>query len=263
MRPAKLPVLADDAAYEAWAAQEVARWRTAVLKPPGLVGRSAKDLQSRINNIIPDQVHAAVTLVIQGLTRTILTGVNLTTVAPMLGATLAERDARALALIERYRNTAAVEGGVTGAGGFWLALADFPTLLVIKIKLLFDLAAAYGHDAERFEERLYILALFQLAFSGADHRADVFHTLEDWDARAHPMDYAHFDWRKFQQEYRDYIDLAKLAQMIPLVGAPIGALVNWRLLERLGHTAMNGYRMRWLKRNPKSVERFSDKLRDK
>ncbi|NLK44793.1 MAG: EcsC family protein, partial [Tissierellia bacterium] len=27
-----------------------------------------------------------------------------------------------------------------------------------------------------------------------------------------------FDWRTFQQEYRDYIDLAKLAQMLPGVG---------------------------------------------
>jgi hypothetical protein len=183
-----------------------------------------------------------------GMTRTILTGANLTTAAPLTGASLAERDRRALALIEGYRATAAVEGGVTGAGGFWLALADFPALLTIKIKLLFDLAAVYGHDAEKFEERLYILGLFQLAFSGADHRAHVFHSIEDWDARAHPMDFAHFNWRAFQQEYRDYIDLAKLAQMIPLVGAPIGALVNWRLLERLGDTAINGYRMRWLAR---------------
>ena len=31
--------------------------------------------------------------------------------------------------------------------------------------------------------------------------------IEDWDARPHPADYAHFDWRAFQQEYRDAIDL--------------------------------------------------------
>lgn len=137
---------------------------------------------------------------------------------------------------------------MAGAGGFWLALADFPALLVIKIKLLFDLCAIYGHEANRFEERLYILALFQLAFSGAEHRAAVFQGLEEWDRRAHPHDFEHFDWRTFQREYRDYIDLAKLAQMVPIVGAPIGAFVNWRLLERLGDTAMNGYRMRWLAR---------------
>lgn len=217
-----------------------------MLKPPGPLDRAARGVQGQINRMIPEKVHAAITTVIEGMTRTILTGADVTTAPPLIGASLAERDRRALAAIDGYRATAAVEGGVTGAGGFWMALADFPALLVIKIKLLFDLSAIYGHEADRFEERLFILSLFQLAFSGAEHRAQVFHGLEAWDARDHPADFDHFDWRTFQREYRDYIDLAKMAQMIPVVGAPIGAFVNWRLLERLGETAMNGYRMRWL-----------------
>ena len=40
-----------------------------------------------------------------------------------------------------------------------------------------------------------------------------------------------------------------MAQMIPVVGAPIGAYVNYQLLQRLGDAAMNGYRMRWLARS--------------
>ncbi|PZQ60676.1 MAG: ABC transporter-associated protein EcsC [Phenylobacterium zucineum] len=242
--PSGLP----DAAYERWVAAELEHWRAAVLKPPGPFDKAARGVQGRINRIIPEKVHAAITSVIERMTRTILTGADLTTAPPLIGASLAERDRRALAAIESYRATAAVEGGVAGAGGFWLALADFPALLVIKIKLLFDLSAIYGHEADRFEERLFILALFQLAFSGAEHRARVYYGLEGWDGRDHPADFEHFDWRAFQREYRDYIDLAKLAQMIPVVGAPIGAFVNWRLLERLGETAMNGYRMRWLSR---------------
>jgi hypothetical protein len=217
-----------------------------VLKPAGPLDRAAKGLQGRINRLIPEQVHAAVTRVVEGVTRSILTGADLTTAPPVIGASLAERDRRALAAIDGYRKTAAVEGGFTGAGGFWLSLADFPALLVLKFKLLFDLSAIYGHEADLFAERLYILSLFQLAFSGPDHRAQVFAGIEGWDRREHPTDYAHFDWRAFQQEYRDYIDLPKLAQMIPIVGAPIGAAVNWRLVERLGETAMNGYRLRWL-----------------
>jgi hypothetical protein len=227
----------------------VAHWQAQVLRPPTVLDRAARGVQGRINRIIPEKVHAAITTVIEGMTRTILTGADVTTAQPVIGESLAQRDRRALAAIDGYRATAAVEGGVAGAGGFWLALADFPALLVIKIKLLFDLSAIYGHEAEAFEERLFILALFQLAFSGADHRAQVFHGLEDWDARQHPVDFEHFDWRTFQREYRDFIDLAKLAQMIPIVGAPIGAYVNWQLLQRLGDTAINGYRMRWLARS--------------
>ena len=60
-----------------------------------------------------------------------------------------------------------------------------------------------------------------------------------------PATAADFDWRRFQQEYRDYIDLAKLAQLLPVVGAPVGAIVNFRLVEQLGTTARNAYRLRW------------------
>jgi hypothetical protein len=182
------------------------------------------------------------------MTEAILTGSDLVNGEPLRDAPLQERDRRALAMIGDYRRVAAVEGGVAGAGGFWLAMADLPALIAIKIRLLFDIARVYGKDGEVFSERLFILHLFQLAFSSADHRAEVFRATEAWDLRAHPPDFAHFDWRRFQQEYRDHIDLAKLAQLIPIVGAPIGAVVNWRLTEKVGHVAINGYRMRWLGR---------------
>jgi hypothetical protein len=59
-----------------------------------------------------------------------------------------------------------------------------------------------------------------------------------------------FDWRKFQQEYRDYIDLAKLAQLVPVIGAPVGVVANNLLVRKLGRTAMNAYRMRWFDERP-------------
>ena len=59
-----------------------------------------------------------------------------------------------------------------------------------------------------------------------------------------PPDMKECDWRSFQQEYRDYIDLAKMAQLIPVIGAPVGVFVNYRLIKKLGTTAMNAYRMR-------------------
>ena len=69
--------------------------------------------------------------------------------------------------------------------------------------------------------------------------------MADWAGKTHPATLDGVDWRKFQQEYRDYIDLAKMAQMIPLIGAPVGAVVNYRLLDKLGETAIEAYRMRW------------------
>ena len=243
--PTTPPVGVSDAGYETWARGEVARWRTQMLKAPNLIDKTTRGVQQRINKVIPEQVHLAATAVIEQMTRGILTGSNIVTAAPLAGASLAVRDARAMTAIAGYRTTAAVEGGVAGAGGFWLAVADFPALIAIKLKLLFDLMAIYGKSGSDFSERLYLLHVFQLAFSSAAHRAEVFQAMEDWDTRAHPQHLDDFDWRRFQQEYRDYIDLAKLAQLIPIIGAPVGAVVNWRLTQRVGDMAINAYRMRW------------------
>ena len=232
-----------DLAHEARARTELAAWREAMLAEPSAFARAAKGLQMQVNRMIPEKIHAVVTKVIEQMTRGILTGSDFVSGPPLATGTLRERELRVRQAISSYRNLATAEGGVAGAGGFLLAAADFPALIAIKIKLLFEIAGLYGYDAGDWRERLYILSIFQLAFSGAEHRKDVYRAMAEGEAPASPDD---FDWRKFQIEYRDYIDLAKLAQLLPIVGAPVGAIVNYRLVEQLGETAMNAYRMRWL-----------------
>ena len=88
--------------------------------------------------------------------------------------------------------------------------------------------------------------IFQLAFSSQHTRNETYRRLANWNAYCQtlPPEAADFDWRTFQQEYRDYIDLAKMAQLVPVIGAVVGALANYKLIEQLGETAMNCYRMR-------------------
>mgnify|MGYP002150355323 CR=1 FL=1 len=127
-----------------------------------------------------------------------------------------------------------------------LALADFPMLLSLKRKMLFDMATVYGYNTKDFKERLFILHIFQITFSSQEHRRNVFIQMKDWNEKSKllPEDTNEFDWRSFQQEYRDYIDIAKLAQLIPGIGAVVGVIVNYRLIDQLGETAINAYRMR-------------------
>lgn len=245
--PPAPPAVVDEAAYEARARADLTRWRTQMTKDATALGRAARGIQLRINRAIPERVHQVVTTVIETMTRAIVTGADFVTADPLAGAPLSEREARVARRVAAYRAAAAAEGGVAGAGGFALAAAEFPTLIATKIKLLFDIAALYGHDGARLEERLYILSIFQLAFSSAEHRNDVLAAMELWD-RHHaerPKDLEQVDWRRFQQEYRDYIDLAKLAQLIPVIGAPVGVVVNYRMLDRLGEIAVGAYRLRW------------------
>ncbi|MGZ8538245.1 MAG: EcsC family protein, partial [Flavisolibacter sp.] len=112
--------------------------------------------------------------------------------------------------------------------------------------MLFDIASLYGFDVKDYKERLYMLHIFQLAFSSHQHRKEVYIQMKDWDQKKDdlPSDINEFDWRSFQQEYRDYIDLAKMAQLVPGIGAVVGVVINYQLIEKLGKTAMNAYRMR-------------------
>lgn len=226
---------------------EVAAWRQKVLKTPGLWDKATRGAQDRINRIIPERVHAIITAGVEAMTKGILFGSDLLKARPIPDGSLAVRERRARSAIKAWRNTASVEGGVAGAGGFVLAAADFPALMAIKVRMLGDIVAAYGWGGGSLRERLFVLHIFHLAFASARRRPEALRDLENWIAGVdQPGQIADYDWRTFQIEYRDYIDLAKMAQLIPVVGAPIGAVVNWRLVERLGETAIMACRMRWM-----------------
>jgi hypothetical protein len=232
---------------EATVRGEVAAWRARVLKRPGLWDKATRGTQERINRIIPERVHAIVTSGVEAMTRGILFGSDLIQARPVADGSLAARERKARATIKSYRTAASVEGGVTGAGGFLLAAADFPALMAIKVRMLGEVVGAYGWGGDTVRERLFLLHIFHLAFASARRRPEALAELERWIAGTdQPGTITEYDWRRFQIEYRDHIDLAKLAQLIPVVGAPIGAVVNWRLVDRLGETAMMVCRMRWL-----------------
>jgi uncharacterized protein (DUF697 family) len=91
-----------------------------------------------------------------------------------------------------------------------LNAVDFPALIAIKMKFLFELAHIYGYSTKEFSERIY----------------------------------KNLDWETFQKEYRDAIDFRKMLQMVPGIGAVAGAWANYSIVEELGGAAINCYRMR-------------------
>jgi len=220
-----------------------------MLNQPGYLNKLSKVVQDKINSLIPEKIHKGITVAIKQMVRGVLFSAHWTTKSKKGFQDLLARDLAADEKIKIYQGTAATEGAITGAGGILLGLADFPLLLGIKIKLLFELAAIYGYATDDYKERLYILRIFELAFSSAKHRKDVFMSMLNWDNKSKelPEDIHQFDWRTFQQEYRDYIDLAKMAQLVPVIGAPVGAVANYALVKKLGKTAKNAYRMRIVK----------------
>lgn len=235
--------------YVVQISSELHAWQQQMMRKPSFFNNLSKKFQTKINNWIPEKVHKAITVAIKQMIRGVLFGARHTTGRPFLNASLQVREQLVLDKVEVYRKTAAIEGGITGAGGLLLGLADFPILVGIKIKLLFEIATLYGFDVDDYKERVYMLHIFELAFSSHEHRRNVYLKMTDWDKKSLelPMDINEFDWRNFQQEYRDYIDLAKMAQLIPAIGAPVGIVVNNKLIKKLGITAINAYRMRLMR----------------
>lgn len=225
---------------------ELLDWQQKMQRSPSRLNNFAHRVQVRLNAFLPERVHQAITATIKQMVRGVLFGSQHTTSKPLAEAAFATREAEVRARIRDYRTMATAEGAVTGAGGFLLGLADFPLLLSLKIKLLFDTAALYGYDVHDYTERIYLLYVFQLTFSSQHTRNITYRRLAHWDAYrlTLPLDAEAFDWRTFQQEYRDYIDLAKMAQLVPVIGAAVGAVANYKLIEQLGDTAMNCYRLR-------------------
>ncbi|MFA1821080.1 EcsC family protein [Virgibacillus oceani] len=232
--------------YETKVYEELLVWRNKVLKKSGLFNQLSKKAQTKMNSFIPEKAHHIITDSIKNMVKATLVGSNMTTQKPQsVELSLFSRDELAKEKLTSYRKTAVIEGAGTGAGGIFLGLADFPLLLSIKMKFLFESAAIYGYDASVYEERLFILHIFQLAFSSDERRKDTFYIIENWEQEKEKL--ADMDWRVFQQEYRDYIDLIKMLQLVPGFGAIVGAYANHNLMDTLGETAMNAYRMRYLK----------------
>jgi len=235
--------------YEQVAFNELKHWQREMRRNPSILNHLSKKIQTKLNSYIPEKIHQAITTTIKQMVRGVLFGAKYTTKRPAIVFTLEQTEAEIEKIVNTYKHTAAIEGGVTGAAGILLGLADFPILLGIKLKMLFDIATLYGFDVKDYKERLYILHIFELAFSSHEHRRNVFMKMQDWDQKKSllPDDVNAFDWRSFQQEYRDYIDLAKMAQLIPGIGAVVGIVVNYKLIKQLAHAAKNAYRMRLYK----------------
>jgi hypothetical protein len=235
--------------YNEKAMSELEKWKKDMRKKPSLVEKASKGMQNTINGILPEKYHEIITSAIKNMTKGVLLGSKYVASTPYRNISLREREELVAQKTKIYKTTAMIEGAGTGAGGILLGIADLPLLLSIKIKFLYDLAAVYGFDMEDYKERIYILNIFQLAFSSQRNVNKVFAQIENWDEYSStlPTDIDAFDWRSFQQEYRDYIDLAKFFQLVPGIGAFVGAYVNNKFMDKLSETAVYAYRMRLLK----------------
>jgi len=241
----------EEQTYENQVRVELNRWARRLLKRPGLLERTSKVLQTKVNDkIIPKKVQTVITATVKGLVKSVVFGLDfIPKSAPVYETSLQKRDQLARTLLVKYKRIAAAEGAGTGAGGFTLAIADFPALIVIKMKFLFELAQVYGFSTQDYRERLFLLYIFQLTFSSQEKRPELFDVILNWERNigSCPAEEGYLqqiDWEQFQREYRDALDFRKTLQLIPGLGTVVGAWANYGLVNDLGTVGMNCYRLR-------------------
>ncbi|MFF2288443.1 EcsC family protein [Peribacillus butanolivorans] len=230
-------------AYEQTALSELVSWKKKIVKKSGMLERMSKKAQIKVNSYIPNRVHKVIADSIKSMVDAVLSGSKyMSKEKNVMLLSLQQKEEWVAETIAAYRKTAVIEGVGTGAAGLLIGLADFPLLLSIKMKLLFEISRLYGFDPNKYEERLFILHIFQLAFSSEEKKMETLRFIEEWDSEnVHEI-----NWQEFQQEYRDHIDVIKMFQLVPGFGAAVGAYANHHLLEHLGETAVNCYRVRLL-----------------
>lgn len=235
--------MVSESQYEQRARHELLLWKNKICVKPSKAMRLSNRVQTAINRKIPQKVHDMISTSIKTMVEGVLHGSAYFKKVDHAGNSLEEKEANAQSMLNVYRRTAVIEGAGTGAGGLLLGLSDFPMLLSIKMNFLFSISELYGYDPKKWEERVFILLVFQLAFSSLDKRKELLQIMEDWDHNKEL--YKEIDWQDFQQEYRESIDFIKMMQLVPGIGAAVGAWANHKLLEQLGETAKHAYRMRW------------------
>jgi uncharacterized protein (DUF697 family) len=147
---------------------------------------------------------------------------------------------------KKHVRIATLEGGALGVGGVVTAAPDMVALLWIQGRMVFYIAAAYGYDPCHPMRPAEYLALQGLYETPADARRAL-------DGVGKLMAQAMIERTVLSSRRSDalHLRLAKYiakrmarryaGRLIPLIGAPIGAMQNSSTTRQLGERALNYY----------------------
>ncbi|NLT95565.1 MAG: EcsC family protein [Clostridia bacterium] len=230
--------------YENQVKKELALWEKQMLKSTGIIEGISRNIQKKIDSYIPPKIHASISKTMEIAVKSILAGINLlpfdnSKLTWARYATLAQKDREVSKIIRRYKKLAAATGAGTGMGGILSLAIDYPALISLELKMLQEIARTFGYDIREKRERIYLLKVFMLAFSKNQCRKKTYLEVLNFDNIALDI-----DWQTLYFEYKETVDFKKMLQIIPGFGAVIGAWANYGLIDVLGETARNCYRMR-------------------
>jgi len=141
---------------------------------------------------------------------------------------------------------ATVQGATTGIGGIFTLAIDIPLLLGLSLKVLQEVALAYGYDPKEKSERIFIIKCLQFTSSDIVGKKAVIEELAAFSQgkSTQQMISQLEGWREVVFTYRDNFGWKKLFQMIPIAGILFGAYLNRSTVGEVAEAGMMMYRKR-------------------
>ncbi|MEM1504187.1 EcsC family protein [Domibacillus sp. 8LH] len=155
-------------------------------------------------------------------------------------------DETAFSIQKSHAGAATVQGAATGIGGIFTLAVDIPATLAISLKMLQEIAVAYGYDPNEREERIFIIKCLQFSSSDIVGKRAILKEIANYADRGSSKEMISQmqGWREVVLSYREQYSLKKVFRLVPVVGIVFGALSNRSMIEELSDTAIMLYKKR-------------------
>ena len=261
--------------YERTAQREVERWERGETFLQQALGFAMRPVDWAFDQFVPESVTDALT---DALTQALSTlndasawaydeadvlakaaevGLDVGAVGELRDRPLESLDALARQYASQNAMLAALSGGGAGLGGALLVAADIPVLFTVNFRLIQQIAAAYGFPLKGPGYTPLVVSIFNVAASGSrEAKSDA---LRELAVAAAAIDGGGYRGRKAQGTLREQLghvprEIAKslgaqkLAQLIPVAGAAVGAGVNYWFTDQTAQAAVMLCRALYLER---------------
>ena len=258
--------------------QEIQNWE---LRGPGWLSQvsdfvlwpAQKAAETLIPKGVADKVGQAIEMCLNGAMSASVRTIDFAAIQKTVGAGLSKSaslsdrlsaaDKEARSVWNWNLSYAAGEGAATGAAGLVGLAADIPALFTVTLRMIMQIGACYGYDAKLAEEREYVLQILRTASAGElKTKLEALIFLKEVEQILLSL-----SWRRMGADLaaKQLSKLSMLAatrqlaktlgmdltkrkalQMVPLIGALVGASFNATFANEVGQAAYMSYRRRWI-----------------
>lgn len=243
--------------YEATVAQSIAAWKSEKLS---LYNRAATTVTAPVASLFSHLLPKAATT--QGITAAysasdwlvgadvVLKHAGLKSLDELRQQPLEFCDKLAMQVDRKSQSLAAVDGAVTGAGGFLLAAADVFALMLIVLRAIRHTGHCYGYALDREEDRPYVLGVLMVACTKTPtERVEMLGKLsniETW------LMNETVEAVMIEGLSKQLIQIASL-EAIPGIGAAFGSAANLLFSRHVTRSSRCIFQERWLRERDRDL----------